>query len=158
MTVKATLAYGRNFHFYHEGLDNNHVYLELEDVSFDVGYRRLMVAIPIDVWEIIRGLGAANLDLVHTSDDDVIRLVEERVNKRIANYEVALKTTPEESGSLRFNDSAIFGTVDAPREQQISRGIEYYRTERSRQREVATRMSQHKILDINTEPLNTSNS
>jgi len=44
MSLKATLAYGKNFHFYHEALDNNHVYLELEDVSYDVGYRRVMKA------------------------------------------------------------------------------------------------------------------
>jgi hypothetical protein len=29
MSTKATIAYGDNFHFYHEVLDDNHVYLEL---------------------------------------------------------------------------------------------------------------------------------
>src|SRR5579885_1099619 len=155
MTVKATLAYGKNFHFYHEGLDNNHVYLELEDVPYDAGYRRFMVAIPIDIWEVIRGLGAASLDLINTSDDELIEMVERKVEERIAGYESARESTPETAGWLRFTDSAVFGSMDEPREQQIMRRIEYYRTERERQREVTARISQHKVIDINTEPPHT---
>jgi hypothetical protein len=153
MTVKATLAYGKNFHFYHEGLDNNHVYLELEDVSYDAGYRRLMVAIPIDIWEVIRELGAANLDLINVSDEKLIEMVERKVEERITGYESAHKADPENAGWLRFTDSAVFGSMDEPREQQIIRGVEYYKTERERQREVTARIMQHKIMDINTKPL-----
>ena len=63
--MKTTLAYGKNFHFYQEALNNNYIYLELEDIPYDVGYRRIMIALPIDIWETIRGLGAARLDLVN---------------------------------------------------------------------------------------------
>lgn len=150
MTVKATLAYGKNFHFYHEGLDNNHVYLELEEVSYDAGYRRLMVAIPIDIWEVIRGLGAANLDLVDASDEELIKTVEGKVAERLALYEETKASSPEEARWLKFSDSAVFGPMDAPQEQQITKGIEYYRTERERQREISIRIRQHKIMDINT--------
>jgi hypothetical protein len=152
MTVKATLAYGKNFHFYHEALDNNHVYLELEDVSYDVGYRRVMVAIPIDVWEVIRGLGEARLDIANASDEELIRLVEERVDERIAGYKRVLESDSDKANWLRFSESTKFGSADAPREQQLLRGINYYKTERERQREVATRIAQHKIVDISTEP------
>lgn len=151
MTIKATLAYGRNFHFYHEALDNNHVYLELEDVNFDPGYRRVMVAIPIDVWEVIRGLGAAKLDLVNASDEELMSIVEEKVAMRIAEYEAAKRTSPEEAERIRFNDSLLFGAMDDTREQQIVRGVEVYKTERGRQREVSSRMMQHKVVDINTD-------
>lgn len=150
MTVKATLAYGKNFHFYHEAFDNNHVYLELEDVSYDAGYRRLMVAIPIDVWEVIRGLAPAELDLANASDEELIRLVEERVSKRIAEYDAARRTSPEEADRLRFIDSVMFGAADEMREQQMTRGVEYYKTERNRQCEVRLRIAQHKIIDIHT--------
>lgn len=152
MTVKATLAYGKNFHFYHEALDNNHVYLELEDVAYDAGYRRVMVAIPIDVWEVIRGLGQAKNDLVNASDEDLLRLVEESVDERISEYERTVVASPGEAGRLRYTDSIAFGATDAPREQQIARGLEYYRVERDRQREVRFRISQHKIVDISTNP------
>jgi hypothetical protein len=32
MSTKSTIAYGPTFHFYHEALDDNYVYLELEQV------------------------------------------------------------------------------------------------------------------------------
>jgi hypothetical protein len=148
MTVKATLAYGKNFHFYHEALDNNHVYLELEDVSYDVGYRRVMVAIPIDVWEVIRALGAAKLDLTEATDRDLLRLVEERVDARIAEYEGLKDSSSEQATRVRFSESLEFGLADEPREKQVTRGVEYYKVERERQREVRIRISQHKIVDI----------
>ena len=148
MTVKATLAYGKNFHFYHEALDNNHVYLELEDVSYNAGYRRVMVAVPIDVWEVIRALGAAKLDLADVSDEELLRLTEERVDARIAEYERVKGASPEQAMRIRFSDSLEFGMADEAREKQILRGVEYYRIERERQREVSVRMSQHKIVDI----------
>jgi hypothetical protein len=150
MTIKATLAYGRNFHFYHEALDNNHVYLELEDVNYDSGYRRVMVAVPIDVWEVIRGLGAANLDLADASDEELISMVEERISRRIAEYEAAGRASPDEAERLRFNESMLFGAADLPRDHQIARGIAHFRTERDRQREVSTRIKCDLIPLINS--------
>jgi hypothetical protein len=155
MTVKATLAYGKNFHFYHEALDNNHVYLELEDVAYQAGYRRVMVAIPIDVWEVIRSLGAAKLDLVNASDEELLSMVERIVEERMTGYESARALKPESAGWLRFSDAAVFGAMDDPREQQVMRGFEYYKTERARQREVTARIIQHKVLDVDTKPAKT---
>lgn len=60
--------------------------------------------------------------------------------------------TPETAGWLRFSDSAVFGSMDEPRERQIIRGLDYYKTERERQREVTARIRQHKVIDIGTEP------
>ena len=151
MTVKATLAYGKSFHFYHEALDNNHVYLELEDVSYDAGYRRIMVAIPIDVWEAIRGLGAAKLDLINATDEELSRQVEKLINARILEYERVKRSDPDQAARLRFANSAEFGAADEPREQQVLKGIQSYKTERERQREVSIRISQHKIVDINSD-------
>lgn len=150
MTVKATLAYGRNFHFYHEALDNNHVYLELEDVSYDASYRRVMVAIPIDVWEVIRGLGVARLDLVNVPDDELIRLVEDKVDARVAEHEKTRVFDGEQTEQVKLTDYVEFGPIDSTREQQISRGLDYYKMERERQREISIRIAQHKIIDINT--------
>jgi hypothetical protein len=151
MTVKATLAYGKSFHFYHEALDNNYVYLELEDVPCEVWYRRVMVAIPIDIWEVIRGLGAAKLELINASEEDIFNIVGEAVDKRIAEYERIRSLNREESERLSFGNSIAFGAADTPREQQMVRGIEYYKTEQERQREVVRRMAQHRILEINSE-------
>lgn len=152
MTVKTTLAYGKSFHFYHEATDNNHVYLDLEDVAYDAGYRRVMIAIPIDVWEVIRKLGEARLDLADASDEELIRLVEEAVDGRIAGYKRVVETDADKASWLKFSESVKFGPADAKREQQLLRGIDYYRTERDRQREVAARIAQHKIVNISSEP------
>jgi hypothetical protein len=148
MTIKATLAHGKNFHFYHEALDNNYVYLELEDVPYDAGYRRVMVAIPIDVWEVIRGLGAARLDLVNASNEELNDIVMMMVEGRLAEYERAMAAAPGDAERLRFNDSAVFGSLDSPKEQQVARGFEYFKVERQRQREVSARIARHKIMEV----------
>jgi hypothetical protein len=153
MTVKATLAYGRGFHFYQEGLNSNYVYLELEDAPYDAGYRRVMVAIPVDVWEVIRTLGQARLDLVDLSDDDLLTMAEKRVDERRVSYERFCTSDPERAEVLRFENSIIFGAADEERGRQVMRGMEYYRTERERQRGIAARMAQHKIVDIGDEPI-----
>lgn len=150
MPVKITLAYGKNFHFFHEALDANQVYLELEDAVFEVGYRRIMISIPIDIWETIRGLGAASLNLVNASDDELMRLVEREVDDRISGYGKIRKSDPEKAELLRFNNSVVFGAADEAREQQVFKGLEYYRMERGRQREVVSRMAQHKIVTIDS--------
>ena len=54
MSTKSTIAHGRNFHFYHEALDEDYVYLELEGTKFEASYDRVMMPIPIHVWEVIR--------------------------------------------------------------------------------------------------------
>jgi hypothetical protein len=150
MPIKVTLAYGKNFHFFYEALDANQVYLELEDVAFEVGYRRIMISIPIDIWETIRGLGDASLELVNASDEELARLVEGSVDGRIAEYERLRESQPEKAELLRFNNSMMFGAADEAREQQMLKGLQYYRVERERQREVVTRMAQHKIVSIDS--------
>jgi hypothetical protein len=151
--MKTTLAYGKSFHFYQEVHNNNYVYLELEDIPYDAGYRRVMIAIPIDIWETIRRLGGADLTLVHTTDEELVELVERKVTARIAQYEAARVSAPADTDRLRFHDSLIFGAADESRDHQLTRGMEYYKTERERQREVMTRIAQHKIIDIeNTQP------
>jgi hypothetical protein len=139
MTVKATLAYGKNFHFYHEALDNNHVYLELEDVAYQAGYRRVMVAIPIDVWEVIRSLGAARLNLVNASDEELLSMVERVVEERMAGYERARASDPESVGWLRFSDAAVFGALDEPRGGSSSRRPAERRSRPSHRRASAKR-------------------
>jgi hypothetical protein len=138
MPVKVTLAYGKNFHFFHEALDANQVYLELEDAVFEIGYRRIMISIPIDIWETIRNLGAASLDLINASDEDLARIVDKAITDRITEYERVRKLEPDKGELLRFNNYVIFGTADEAREQQFMKGLEYYRMERGRQREVVS--------------------
>jgi hypothetical protein len=152
MPPKVTIAYGNGFHFFREAHESNYVYLELEDAPFESGYRRVMIAIPVDVWETLRGLAPVELDLINTSDTALIEMVEARINKRMVEYERVRSSNPEKAQLIRFNDSIKFGSVDEERETQVARGISYYKSERERQRAITARMAQHKIIEIATEP------
>ncbi len=136
MSTKATIAYGDNFHFYHEVLDDDHVYLELDTTNFEAGYGRVMVPIPIHIWETIRHMGAARLNLVNHTDEDLLAMVEADVDERIADYQKALRETPDRAGLFRFFGGGTYGGADEPREQQIAQGVECFQRERQRQREV----------------------
>ena len=95
MSTKSTIAHGQNFHFYHEVLDDDHVYLALDTTHFEAGYGRVMVPIPIHIWETIRQLGGARLDLVDKEDEDLLVMVEANVHQRIAEYQQALRESPD---------------------------------------------------------------
>lgn len=151
MTVRTTLAYGRNFHFYLEAHENNYVYLELEDVPYEAGYRRVMIALPVDVWETLRGLAATQLDLVNASDDYLIEMVTLKVGERVSEYEQARASSPEKAEGVRFKNAVVFGAADALLEEQIERGLQYFKLERERQRSIVARMAQHKVIEIAAE-------
>jgi hypothetical protein len=136
MSTKATIAHGDNFHFYHEVLDDDHVYLELETTQFEAGYGRVMVPIPIHIWETIRHLGAARLDLINHTDEDLLATVEADVDDRIAKYEEVKRNNPNGATWVSLAGSLVFGGADHPREEQIASGMDYYRRERQHQREI----------------------
>lgn len=144
MSTKSTIAHGRGFHFYHEAFDEDGVYLELEDVEFEAGYRRVMVKIPVDVWEVIRHTAPARLDLVDSSDEELRRTVERQVDERIAEYEQAKGDSQQEALVSLFG-ALLFGSADEPHEEQVRSGVEYYTRERERQRQVVARMKEHHV-------------
>ena len=151
MPPKISIAYGKNFHFYREAHEHNYVYLEMEDVPYEVGYLRVMLAIPVDIWETIRSLGAPSLDLVNASDADLLEKVMNRVDERAAEYERARSSNREVTEMIRLRDSLIFGAADEPHEDQVARGVHSYKVERERQRAIVARMTQHKIIEIDAE-------
>lgn len=151
MPPKVTIAYGRNFHFYREAHEHNYVYLELEDAPYQAGYLRIMVAVPVDIWETIRSLGGTELDLVDASDADLINQVTSLVDERIARYARARSSSSEKAEEIRLKDSLVFGVADDPHEAQVARGIQHYKVERERQRAIIARMAGHKIIEIDAE-------
>lgn len=144
MSTKSTIAHGRDFHFYHEALDEDNVYLELENVEFEAGCRRVTVRIPIDIWEVIRHTAPARLDLVDCSDEELRRVVESQVDERVAEYERARGDSRKEA-VISFCGSLVFGGADEPREEQVRRGLAYYIRDRERQRRIVARMKEHKV-------------
>jgi len=141
MSTKCTIAGGENFHFYKELADEDHVYLELNTTHFEVGYSRVMVPIPIHIWETIRHLGGARLDLVDVEDKDLRAKVEHDVDQRIEEYQQALRESADRARLIRLSGCLLYGTADSPRHEQIRRGTDYFQQERQRQREVRSRIA-----------------
>lgn len=133
MSTKATIAYGRNFHLYHEALDEDYVYLELEGTKFEASYNRIMVPIPVHVWEVIRRYPGIDLKYADRTDAEIRLYVEQEIDERLKRYEEA----DERSKRLvSLSGSLAFGTADQPRDQQIAAGIEYFTKVREHQRQI----------------------
>ena len=136
MSTKATIAHGDNFHFYHEVLDDDHVYLRMQTTQYEAGYGSVTVQIPIHIWETIRHLGGARLDLVDKTDADLLATVQADVDSRIVDYQKALRERPDRASWFRLLGCLPYGGADSPREEQIEKGMEYFRHERQHQREI----------------------
>ena len=93
MSTKATIAYGANFHLYHEGFDEDHVYLELEGTQFEAAYNRVMVPIPVHVWEVIRQYPGVDLKYADKTDAELRQYVEQEVDDRLKP--IRIETTSE---------------------------------------------------------------
>lgn len=141
MSTKSTIAHGENFHFYRELLDDDHVYLELDTTHFEAGYGSVMIPIPIHIWETIRHLGGAELGLVDRTDEELLARVEKEVDERTAEYQKVARERPDRAGLFAIIGSLVYGRADGPREEQIKRGMAYFRGERQRQREVQARIA-----------------
>lgn len=83
MSTKVTVAYGENFYLYQEVFDEDFIYLELEEVQFEASYNRVMMPIPIHIWEVIRKYKGIDLSWASRTDEEILRYVEEEVDKRI---------------------------------------------------------------------------
>ncbi len=132
MSTKATIAYGPTFHFYHEVLDDNYVYLELEQVEFEASYNRVMVPIPVHIWEVIRQYPGIDLSWADKSDQDILDYVSQAVDERRQKFAEA----EHNKGLISLSRSLVYGKADDPREEQIQQGIAYYQTLRSHQQQV----------------------
>ena len=133
MSTKSTIAYGPNFHLYHEGLDQDYVYLELEGTKFEASYNRVTVPIPVHVWEIIRRYPGIDLEYVEKTDEEIRQYVAQEVDERLKLYEEADERS---RGLVSLSGSLAFGGADEPRDQQIAAGVEYFTKVREHQRQI----------------------
>lgn len=133
MSTKATIAYGPNFHLYHEALDEDYVYLELEGTQFEASYNRVMVPIPVHIWEVIRRYPGIDLRYADKTDEELRAYVAHEVDDRIRYYEQAAERA---KGLASLSGALAFGPADQPREQQIAVGIEYFTKVREHQQQV----------------------
>lgn len=133
MSTKATIAHGPNFHLYHEALDDDFVYLEIEGTQFEASYNRVMVPIPVHIWEVIHRYPGIDLNYANKTDEELRAYVEHEVDDRIREYEQASERA---KGIVSLSGSLVFGSADQPRERQIAAGIEYFTKVREHQQQV----------------------
>lgn len=133
MSTKSTIAYGANFHLYHEALDEDYVYLQLEGVQFEASYNRVMVPIPVHIWEFIRQYPGIDLEWVDKTDAEIRQHVEREVDERLEKYK---KADDGRGGLIRLLGSLVYGTADEPRETQIEAGIQYFSRLREHQQQI----------------------
>lgn len=82
MSTKSSIARGLNYHLYTDLSVEATVYLELEGVAFETGKKRLKVAIPIAVWEVLRQYPGIDLSMADVSKETMRKMVEFAVRKR----------------------------------------------------------------------------
>ena len=133
MSTKSTIAHGRKFHFYHEAFDEDYVYLKLEGTKFEASYNRVMVPIPVHIWEVIRRYPGVDLKYAEKTDREIRLYVEQEVDERIKRYRDAGATSKR---LLSLSGSLVYGSADQPREQQIAAGVEHFTKLREHQRQI----------------------
>ena len=134
MSTKETVAYGKNFHLYKEVLDKDFIYLEIEGVQFEASYGRVMMPIPVHIWEVIRQYKGVDLSWAETTKEEIVRYVEQKVDKRIQEYQQA--ENDKNKRLIALLGSIPYGRADTPRGQQIERGITYFQNLKKHQIQV----------------------
>lgn len=135
MSTKATIAYGDNFHLYEEVFDEDNIYLELDNVAFEASPNRVVVPIPVAIWEVIRRYRGIDLSWADKTDQELQQYVEKQVDERIQKYE---DSKGDNQGLMRFAGVIAYGKADEPRQQQIDQGIAYFQQLREHQQQIQT--------------------
>ncbi|MGK7947969.1 MAG: hypothetical protein AB4368_03965 [Xenococcaceae cyanobacterium] len=153
MSTKVTVAYGKNFHLYKEIFDENFIYLEVEGVQFEASYNRVMIPIPVHIWEVIRQYEGTDLSWASRTDDEIAQYVEQEVDKRIQK----LKEAENEKSKrlIALLGSMPYGMADIPRQQQIEKGIAYFESLREHQQQICQAIEELKQINQNS-PLDNS--
>jgi len=138
MSSKATIVYGDDFHFYCQPGDRNHVYLQMRGTHYEAGYNRVVIPIPVHIWEVIRRRGGPDLSPAGLTDEQLLDHVAEQMDERIAGYQKAIAEDASHLGILAFTGSIPYGEADTPREEQIAKGLDFYRDLRRDQQEIKT--------------------
>lgn len=128
MSTNIPLASGNSFRFSKEIFDEQYVYLELKGVEFEASQNRVKISIPIGIWEVIRKLGAPDLEFIDTTDGELLILVEKEVDERIQEH--------EQNPTANISGTAVFGRASDLKEDQIQRRMEYYKKQRQEQQEI----------------------
>jgi hypothetical protein len=138
MSTKSSIAYGEDFHLYQDLFDEEHVCLRLEHVEFEAARDAVTVKIPLHVWEFLRSYPGADLSDAHKTDDEIDREAAILVDERLAKCHAAGKDSTH--ALLQLGGAMVMGSIDLPRDQQVTNYVQYHRQLRERQRQVLARI------------------
>jgi hypothetical protein len=125
-------------------MEGDDVYLRLRDTDFEASPGEVTVKIPIHVWEHIRKSPGITLLYHLMSDQDLLDHVVREVDERI---EEVSNASPRSRGLLAFFGSAVYGSAEDPREQQIVHGLEYLSKRREEERDIVKRIQALEAAD-----------
>ena len=133
MSTKSSIAYGSNFHLYHEALDDSYIHLELEQVPFEAAYNRVTVPIPVHIWEVIRQYPGIDLTWAEKLDEDILQHVRKEVRERIERFKTA---DDAQAALISLSGSMTYGSAELPEVEQIQKGIDSFYALRAHQQQV----------------------
>lgn len=138
MSTKFTIAYGHepdtDFHFYQECFDGDHVYMELrgQEVEYEVEQGRVMMRIPIEVWEVMRmryGTGGS-APYAEVTDEQIEVAATSEVDENIAAWREYIEAGNDHGRRLREIDGAA-----KSRDEQLAERRERHLQRREEHRE-----------------------
>ena len=134
MSTKCSIAHGTGFHLYNEVFDEKHVFLQLDKADFEVTPDRVMVKLPLYVWEYIRCFPGADLSYANVSDEQIHQEAIQAVDARLAK---AAEANSDRMRSLiAVGGSFVMGDIALPRNEQIANYVAHHQRQRAQQREV----------------------
>lgn len=137
MSTKCSIAHGTGFHLYNEVFDEKHVFLQLENANFEVTPDRVMVKLPLHVWEYIRSFPGADLSYADVSDEQIHQAAVHAVDSRLAKAAEAAEANSDRMRNLvEVGSSFVMGDIALPREEQIANYVAHHQRLRAQQREV----------------------
>lgn len=134
MSTKCSIAHGTGFHLYNEVFDEKHVFLQLDKADFEVTPDRVMVKLPLHVWEYIRGFPGADLSYAAVSDEQIHEEAVQAVDARLAK--AAEANSDRMRNWIAVGGSFVMGDISLPRDEQIANYVAHHQRQRAQQREV----------------------
>ena len=134
MSTKCSIAHGTGFHLYNEVFDDEHVFLQLDNADFEVTPDRVMVKLPLHVWEYIRCFPGADLSHADVSDEQIHEEAVHAVESRLAK--AAEASSDRMRDLVAFGGSFFMGDIALPRDEQIANYVAHHQRQRAQQREV----------------------
>lgn len=140
MSTKQSLLWHYDFELYRDYLDEGFVWIAVRGAEFEASSSEVRVKLPAAVWEVLRRAPGVELDSIDLTEEQIAQQVQTAVDQRLRDHDDERKSPKMQI--VAFSDVAAFGSIEGSREEQVAKGIAYYRAQRERQRRIATEIAE----------------